>query len=282
MFPILPAGSAEVRGASLPAFLVAHDGLYLRKRSLLGVSQTKVEGAAHLPAETEYVEYALPRVSADLMARVVGFFRAVYRLHRTEALVLLLWAGEGFDLFVPKQKVSLASVSHVLDEAELPSGSRIVGSIHSHGAFGAWASSIDADDEATFDGLHVVVGDFDRRRQTYSAAIAVDGHRFGVRQRVVFERPRRLIEPPDDWLGRVKLLPPPQPSKAKSTAKGSASGSNGAPASVPGRAIGRASQVDLDVALARADRLAGELGLHLSYWLVPVSGSGRKGGEARD
>ena len=98
MFPIVPAGSPAAADTSLPAFLVAHDGLYLRKRSLLGVSQTRVNGAEHLPAATEYVEYALPKVPADQMARVVGFFRSIYRAQRTEALVLLLWTGEGFDL----------------------------------------------------------------------------------------------------------------------------------------------------------------------------------------
>lgn len=278
MFPILPAGSPEATDTRLPAFVVAHDGLYLRKQSLLGLSQTKVDGVDHLPVEKEYVEYALPKVPADLMARVVGFFRSVYRLHRTEALVLLLWKAEGFDLFVPDQQVSMASVKHRLDESALPDDLRVIGSIHSHGAFGAGASAIDADDEAEFDGLHVVVGDFDRARQTYSAAIAVDGHRFDVRANVVLERPRRLVEPPDDWLRRVKLLPPPRPSKAK----GRPAGSNGATASVPGLPAGRASHVDLDVALARADRLAGQLGYHLSYWLVPVSGASRKGGGVGD
>ncbi len=118
MFPILPAGSPVAADTDLPAFLVAHDGLYLRKRSLLGVSQTKVAGVEHLPAETEYVEYGLPKIPADQMARVVGFFRSIYRAQRTEALVLLLWAGENFDLYVPDQKVSLASVSHTLDDGQ--------------------------------------------------------------------------------------------------------------------------------------------------------------------
>ena len=118
MFPILPAGSPVAADTDLPAFLVAHDGLYLRKRSLLGVSQTKVAGVEHLPAETEYVEYGLPKIPADQMARVVGFFRSIYRAQRTEALVLLLWAGESFDLYVPDQKVSLASVSHTLDDGQ--------------------------------------------------------------------------------------------------------------------------------------------------------------------
>ena len=273
MFPILAAGSLD-EAATLPAFVVARDGLYLRKRSLLGVSQTKVEGAAHLPPAKEYVDYALPKVPADLMGRAVGFFRAVYRRQRTEALVLLLWSREGFGLFVPEQKVGSASVKHELADAAPPAGSRVVGSIHSHGSFGAGASSVDQDDEAEFDGLHVVVGDLDRRRPSYSAAVAVDGHRFEVRPSLVLERPRRLPEPPDEWLRRVKLLPPPRPAKPK----GRAAGSNGATAPVPVGGRARASRVDLDVALARAERLADELGYHLSYWLVPVSAPPRKGG----
>jgi hypothetical protein len=60
MFPILPAGSTGLATTSLPAFVVAHDGLYLRKQSLLGLSQTKVDGIEHLPVEKEFVEYALP------------------------------------------------------------------------------------------------------------------------------------------------------------------------------------------------------------------------------
>ncbi len=91
----------------------------------------------------EYVEYALPKVPADLMARVVGFFRAVYRLRRTEALVLLLWEDGQFAVHVPRQRVSGSSVKFTLSEDELPAGSRLAGTIHSHGAFGAFASSID-------------------------------------------------------------------------------------------------------------------------------------------
>ena len=90
MFPIVEAGPS-LETASLPAFVVARDGLYLRKRSLLGLSQTKVGRVAHLPDGKEFVDYALPKVPSDLMARAVGFFRAVYRLHKTEAAALLLW-----------------------------------------------------------------------------------------------------------------------------------------------------------------------------------------------
>ncbi len=212
MFPILAADQAA-DGTSLPAFLVARDGVYLRKRTLLGESQTKVDRLAHLPTAQEYVEYTLPKIPADLMGRVVGFFRAVYRAQRTEALVLLTWEAGRFALHVPRQRVSGSSVKFTLADDELPAGSRLVGTIHSHGAFGAFASSIDEADEAELDGLHLVIGDLDRRAPSYSAAIAIDGQRFTVGLRLVLERPRRFVEPPADWLGRVKLLPPPRPRK---------------------------------------------------------------------
>ncbi len=46
-------------------------------------------------------------------------------------------------------------------DADLPTGSRVVGTIHCHGGFAAFSSSVDEDDEAELDGLHVVVGDLD-------------------------------------------------------------------------------------------------------------------------
>ena len=142
------------------------------------MSQTKVEHVAHLPKATESIDYALPKVPADLMARVVGFFRAVYRLHHSEALCLLLWHDGAFDLAVPRQSVTGVSVRFDHADADIPAGARVVGTIHSHAGFAAFASSVDEDDEADLDGLHIVIGDFDRPKPSYAAAIVVDGVRF--------------------------------------------------------------------------------------------------------
>jgi hypothetical protein len=273
MFPILEAGPS-LETASLPAFVVARDGLYLRKRSLLGLSQTKVGRVAHLPEGKEFVDYALPKVPSDLMARAVGFFRAIYRLHRTEAAVLLLWRDGSFDLAVPDQKVSSVSVKFDVSDGDLPAGSRLVGTIHSHGSFGAYASSTDEDDEAELDGLHVVVGDFDRRRLGYSAAIVVDGIRFHLKTGQLIERPRRLAEPPDDWLRKVKLAPPPRQPSRKPSLKEYLD--RGFP---PSAAISKPSKRELEDACDKAGKLASALGFRLSYWLVPVSGATPKGGE---
>ncbi|MBA2756059.1 MAG: hypothetical protein H0U37_01265 [Chloroflexi bacterium] len=95
---------------------------------------------------------------------------------------MALWRDSGFDLVVPAQKVSSVSVRFDLADGDLPAGSRLVGSMHSHGGFTAYASSIDEDDEAELEALHIVVGDFDRRRLGYSAANVVDGIRFHRRR----------------------------------------------------------------------------------------------------
>jgi len=273
MFPIVEAGPA-LETASLPAFVVARDGLYLRKRSLLGLSQTKVGRVAHLPEGSEFVDYALPKVPADLMARAVGFFRAVYRLHKAEAAVLLLWRDGSFDLAVPDQKVSSVSVKFDVSDAELPAKSRLVGTMHSHGGFTAYASTTDEDDEAELDGLHVVVGDFDRRRLGYSAAIVVDGIRFRLKTGQLIERPRRLVEPPNDWLEKVKLAPLPRRPGRKPSLKEYLD--RGFP---PSAAISKPSKRELEDACDKAGKLASALGFRLSYWLVPVSGATPKGGE---
>jgi hypothetical protein len=166
-------------------------------------------------------------------------------------------------------------VTFDLDDGDPPSESRVVGTIHSHSSFGAFASSVDEDDESGLDGLHVVVGDFDKRRLSYSAAIVVDGVRFHMKTGSLIERPRRLAEPPEEWLGKVKLAPP----RRLHQPNGPVSGLSGH-LPVPGSKTTRPSRTELEAVLAKAGETAVALGYRLSYWLVPVSGSSEKGGTA--
>jgi hypothetical protein len=273
MFPIVEAGSPALETASLPAFLVARDGLYLRKRSLLGLSQTKVEHVAHLPKATESIDYALPKVPQDLMARVVGFFRAVYRLHHSEALCLLLWQDGAFDLAVPAQKVTGVSVRFDHADADIPAGARVVGTIHSHAGFLAFASSVDEDDEADLDGLHIVIGDLDRGKPSYAAAIVVDGVRFEGRTGSLLERPRRAVEPPAEWLAKVRVAPPAR-IKGKLAIKAGSTLSL-----LPPTGSTRPGTTDeLDGLLDRAVALAGSLGLRLSIGITGVIAKGGRHG----
>lgn len=267
MFPIVEAGSPALDRAALPAFVVARDGLYLRKRSLLGLSQTKVERVAHLPSGKTFIDYRLGKLPAELMSQVVGFFRAVYEHQKTEAIVLLLWQGDHFELLVPAQSATAASVRHKLDPSSLPAGSRLAGTIHSHGAFGAFASAVDEDDEADLDGLHIVVGDLLLRRPSYSAALVVDGHRFEVRPGSVLERPRASVPPPDEWLARVKVAPPPRIKSWKKAEPAKA------PSSRTQSVAPLSNRRRLDELLDDAADLAEKLGYRLRADLVPEYGT---------
>jgi len=276
LFPIVAVDESAAENCSLPAFVVARDGLYLRKRSLLGLSQVQVDGVAHLPAAREYLEYALPKVPAALMAQVVGFFRAIWERQRSEALALLTWDGSAFGLIVPEQRAGAASVKHRLETSDVPSGAQLVGSIHSHGALSAGASLTDEADEADFDGIHVVVGDVDERRPSYSAAIVIDGRRFGCRTSLVFGRPRRFIEPPAEWLERVKSIET-APKKAKGNGRAESDRySTPSWAEVPTWTWHDRQMLD-DI-LADATKVAARMGESLVYQLTPIATSATKGG----
>lgn len=276
LFPIIAADESAAEEVSLPAFVVARDGLYLRKRSLLGLSQVQVDEVAHLPAAREYLEYALPKVPASLMSEVVGFFRAIWSRQKSEALALLTWDGSAFGLIVPEQRAGAASVKHRLEAADVPSGAHLVGSMHSHGALSAGASLTDEADEADFDGIHVVVGDVDERRPSYSAAIVVDGRRFGCRTSLVFERPRRFTEPPAEWLERVRpIVTAPKKVKANGHAK---SGGSPRPSWAEVPTWTWRDRQTLDGLLSEAVGLAAELGESLVYSLTPIATSAAKGG----
>jgi len=59
-----PEAGPSLDQATLPASSSLATGS-TAKRSLLGVSQTKVGRIAHLPEGREFVDYALPKVPAD-------------------------------------------------------------------------------------------------------------------------------------------------------------------------------------------------------------------------
>jgi hypothetical protein len=100
-----------------------------------------------------------------------------------------------------------------------------------------------------------------------SAALVVDGYRFGVRQSQVLERPRAIVPPPDEWLARVKVAPAPRPKKLSK-----------APALtlLPGKVEAVGPSPDrrrLDELLDAATHLAERLGYRLRTDLVPSYGT---------
>jgi hypothetical protein len=270
LFPIVAVDESTAEEVVLPAFIVARDGLYLRKHSLLGTSQVHVDGARHLPEASEYLEYELPKLPAELMGQVVGFFAAIWRTWHSEAMVLLTWDGSAFGLIVPEQQADWGSVQHRLKPADVPAGVQLLGTIHSHADMTAFHSGTDEIDEVDVDGLHIVVGEVDRDRPSFSAAVVIDGRRFSAAPSMVFEPPGPKFDPPAEWLDRVKPLRwQARSAKVKSKApKPRPAGDND---ESEDSSLGWADELALDDLLGEATQRAARLGYVLEYRLEPIA-----------
>lgn len=270
LFPIVAVDESTAEEVALPAFIVARDGLYLRKHSLLGTSQVRVDGARHLPEASEYLEYELPKLPAQLMGQVVGFFAAIWRTRHSEALALLTWDGSAFGLIVPEQQADWGSVEHRLDPADVRAGVQLLGTIHSHADMTAFHSGTDEIDEVDVDGLHIVVGEVDKDRPSFSAAVVIDGRRFSAEPSMVFEPPGPRVDPPAEWLDQVKPLRRQARSakvKTKAPQPKSGRGDSGSEDS----SVGWADELALDDLLGEATQRAAHLGYVLDYRLKPLA-----------
>jgi hypothetical protein len=109
----------------------------------------------------------------------------VYRRHKSEAIVLLLYdlATREYELSVPEQQVAGGHLAYVIGPT--PTGKIRVGSIHSHAEADAFHSPVDDGDEEHDDGLHVTVGNLDGIF-SLSCSLVVDGRRFSLRSRDIF------------------------------------------------------------------------------------------------
>jgi len=89
----------------------------------------------------------------------------------------------------------------------LPRHYLLVGDIHSHGDYGAYASGVDKRDETYRDGIHIVVGRIDEEPPEFHVEMSVDGHRFPLKFDDVlagYRQRRRLV--PERWLRRLHVI----------------------------------------------------------------------------
>lgn len=158
--------------------------IYLKKRSGLIDSMVKVDSIDMGEILPEYATMNLPKIKAKIFGRVQGFFKMIYRKHKSEAGVILNLKThpqneklKKIDYTVPHQRVSGGGCKYqiVIDPSYVNCGT-----IHSHSNFGAFHSGTDINDERYFDGLHITVGHNDQERISISACIVVNGKRIKV------------------------------------------------------------------------------------------------------
>ena len=169
LFPVYLNSPGFVPPATGMYYLVSKDGIYMRMERQHGSAMVKVSEIPFLQDAPKTVNLTLPKVPGKIIALALSFFREVFKQHRSESYVTLLYSKKlnDFRLWCPNQRVGYSSVSYDRTDsipfeesigcAEGPQYS-MIGTIHSHCDFSAFHSGTDTSDEASFDGIHITLG----------------------------------------------------------------------------------------------------------------------------
>lgn len=183
-------------GVKLPKkgtyYVVAKNGIFLRKETGLIDAFVKVEGIAPLREISVFAKLKIPKIPAKHIAHIVVFFRAVYEKYQSEAIILVHYSSKlkRFCLVCPQQIVSGACVEYGANERV--DGYQLVGSIHSHSSMGAFHSGTDITDESAFDGLHITIGSLHKPFFSVVTSVAVNNNRFPMNPKNVISGIRQV------------------------------------------------------------------------------------------
>jgi hypothetical protein len=161
-------------------YIVGKEGIFLKKKMGIMESIAPVKNISILESVGSMAKMHIPPIPGPTFAKAVSFFREVYKEHFGESIVLIFFNEKSgrYKLFPPHQKVTSASLDY--NRGITIEGWTMVGTIHSHGGMSAFHSGVDDDDEKTFDGLHITVGNVKDEDVSISASIVSNGYRFMI------------------------------------------------------------------------------------------------------
>lgn len=182
MFPVyVNDGTQEVPDADI-FYIIGKDGIYLRKKLGRLDAIVPVDKISTLGDVETMATYDLPPIPALHFAKVVSFFKVIYEMHKSEAIVLVHFdeENEKFKLQCPHQKVTRAGLDYIRT-VTFPGYTKVC-TIHSHSDMSAFHSGTDDKDEEDTDGLHITIGhlDWDDGRFDLSVSVVINGKRFMV------------------------------------------------------------------------------------------------------
>ena len=173
-------------GKNIPAedetcFIIAKGGIYLKKKLDLIESITPVDKISFLEDLVPFAKLNIPKIPAKIFGSILAFFKEVYVLYKSEAIVLLFYnkSTKKYKIHIPEQIVGSASVEY---KANMTIKDHIlIGTIHSHSSMSAFHSTTDVNDEEKFDGIHITIGKVDNKEIfDVCSSIAVNGMRVPV------------------------------------------------------------------------------------------------------
>jgi hypothetical protein len=140
--------------------------LFLVINNTLGISIQHVYGGP-LAGISQGTKLKLPKIPRKMIASIDAFFREVYKLNSTEAIVILTYdvaktGPEGWGYIVPDQKNTGGHCDYKPESIaeRLPNDTTVlVGTAHSHPGMDAYKSDTDQKDQlAAGDGVHMTFG----------------------------------------------------------------------------------------------------------------------------
>lgn len=193
MFNVYLNDGNEIPKDDSVCYIIAKDGVYLRKNLGMISSTTKVDGLSFLQGKKiiETAELNIKKIPSVLTAQMMAFFKDVCKEHHgSEAIILFYYNQETgeYKFHAPPQIVSGGSCDFKRDISMTKNGFNLVGDAHTHGNGSAFHSGIDDADEKTgVDGLHVTFGHVTDDKVTLSVSVTVNGKRFIVEPEKYFE-----------------------------------------------------------------------------------------------
>ena len=178
MFPIfINDGTTELPKDDI-FYVICKEGVYLKKKMGVMESMVPVNNISILESIEATAQMHIPMVPGQMFAKIISFFKAVYKEHRAEAIVLIFYNEDTqkYKIFPPYQKVNYGAVDY--NRGISLDGWQMIGDVHSHASMSAFHSGTDDDDEKSFDGLHITIGDNDDDEVSISASIVSNGTRF--------------------------------------------------------------------------------------------------------
>jgi hypothetical protein len=160
-------------------YVVAGNGFFLHKDLGFFKQLVQVESIPVLPdLEPGEAICELPPIPSPLVYKTKKFFEEVFRVHQSEACVIVHYNKVTNDFFleIPQQRVTSVGVNYHRG-GEVLDGYLPVGTIHSHCNFDAFHSGTDDADEASFDGLHCTFGHNDQDMFSITASVVINGSR---------------------------------------------------------------------------------------------------------
>jgi len=158
-------------------YVIGKEGVYLKKKLGVMESLAPVNKISILQSVATSATMHINPIPGKWIAKVMSFFHEIYKMYRSEAIVLLFYNEETgkHKIIPPMQKVAGAACDY--DKGITIEGYTMIGTIHSHGSMSAFHSGTDDKDEEHFDGLHITLGDLDEAYPSISASIVANGFR---------------------------------------------------------------------------------------------------------